>query len=425
MSKKNIQKNRTQIKLVFGEGKRQFPDFDPKALMEEMGLELNAIAVSSGLILMREIMAREEELLAGKRYEQKTEIDRWGNQPGYVILGGQKVPVERPRLRTKQKKEVVLDSYCCFHQKDERTQAVFQRMLAGVSCRDYPETIERFSEGYGISKSVINREMIQATGKQLDELLKRKFDQFELCVLLIDGIYLGDTVFIVALGVDLTGNKRLLGFREGSTENAEVCKALLNQLVENGLKTDRTILAVLDGAKALRSAVRRVFGSKTPIQRCQLHKVRNVLKHLPDRYHAEFERKMQAAYKMRSYDDAERALKAIIKELTLLNHSAADSLGEGMEETLTLHQLGLPAMLRISLSSTNIIESTFARNRTLMRNVKRWKDSAQKGRWLAATLLHGEKKFRKIKGCTSMPLLVNELAQIKQTEGLDSNDLVA
>ena len=425
MSKSNIGKKGKQIKMVYGSGERDFKRFDLEAIAEEVGLELEAVAVSSGLLVMRKIMAREEECLAGKRHDQTTAIDRWGSQAGYVHLAGQKVPISRPRLRTKENKEVVLESYRRFQEQDERTQAVYRRLVCGVSCRNYPEAIEEFREGYGISKSVVSREMVEATAAQLQLLLERDLSQFELCVLFIDGIKFDETVFLVALGVDVAGKKQVMGFREGSSERAEVCSALLDDLARRGIRTDRTILTVLDGAKALRSAVRTMWGKTSPIQRCQIHKLRNVMSHLPDKYHPEFTRKMQAAYKMRTHGDAKRALETIIKELTFINHDASESLAEGLEETLAIHALDLPAVLRTSFASTNMIESTFARSRSTMRNVKRWKNSLQKHRWLAATLREGEKKFRKLKGYRSLPLLVNALRLIDQQNALDPQQLVA
>jgi len=425
MSKENVQKKGKQIKLVFGEGTREFKRFDVDAIAEELGLEMESLMMSSGLLMMRQIMAREEEFLAGKRHNQTSEVDRWGRQKGYVVLGGQKVPTKRPRLRNKQNQEVVLESYRRFQCRDDRTEAVYRRMVHGVSCRNYPETIEQFAKGYGISKSVVSREMVEATQEQLEALLERDLSSFELCVLFIDGVWLGDTVFLVALGVDVAGKKQVMGFREGGSENTEVCTGLLEDLVKRGIRTDNTILAVLDGAKALRSGVRRVFGERTPIQRCQIHKLRNVVRHLPDRYHGEFTRKIQAAYKMRTYADAKRALETIIKELNFINHSAAASLAEGLEESITVHRMDVPEGLRKSFYSTNIIESTFSRNQAVMKNVKRWQNSSQKHRWLAATLHEGEIKYRKLHGYRSMPLVVSALDHIVSQNALDSQQRVA
>ncbi len=425
MTKGKVQNRSQQIKLVFGEGSGS--GFDLNQLAEQLGLELQALSTSAGVLIMTGIMEQEREYLAGKRYDRTTEVDRWGRQKGYVIVGGQKAPVGRPRLRDKAGKEVALTSYERFQDAGQRTQAVFQRLVSGLSCRNYPQAIEVVQEGYGISKSVVNREMVEATAKGLKELCERDLSKFSLCGLLIDGVHLGDSVYLVALGVETTGNKAVIGFREGSTENAGVCVQLLEDMVERGLNTDVPVLSVIDGSKALRTAVERFFGNRAIVQRCQIHKRRNVKQHLPDKYHAEYERKMRAAYKMTSYADARAALASIGRELERLNPDAAASLREGLEETLTLHRLEIPTQLRTSFSSTNLIESAFSRGRTVMRNVKRWMSSDQKHRWIATALLQAEKNFRRVRGYKSMAILVNALAleQQKKTNKVESNRNVA
>jgi transposase-like protein len=396
-------------------------------LVEQLGLELQALSTSAGVLIMSGIMEQEREYLAGKRYDRTTGVDRWGKQKGYVIVGGQKAPVDRPRLRDKDGKEVSLTSYERFQDAGQRTQAVFRRLVSGLSCRNYPQAIEAVQDGYGISKSVVNREMVEATAKALKELCERDLSGFNLCGLLIDGVHLGDSVYLVALGVDVAGNKAVIGFREGSTENAGVCVALLEDMVRRGLNTDVPVLSVIDGSKALRTAVERFFGNRAIVQRCQIHKRRNVKQHLPNKYHAEYERKMCSAYKMTSYADAKAALESIGRELERLNPDAAASLREGLEETLTLHRLDIPALLRTSFSSTNLIESAFSRGRTVMRNVKRWMNSDQRHRWIATALLQAEKNFRKVRGHKSMAVLVNALAseQQKKSNKVDSNKKVA
>lgn len=425
MTKAKVTNNREQVKLVFGEPVEG--GFELDRLVEELGLEFRALTASAGVLIMSSIMEKERDHVAGKRYDRTTEVDRWGKQKGYVIAGGQKAPVDRPRLRDKNGKEVVLTSYERFQDAGQRTQAVFERLVSGLSCRNYPRAIETLRKGYGISKSVVNREMVEATSQQLKALCERDLSEFNLCALMIDGITLGESVYIVALGVEVTGKKAIMGFREGSTENADVCVKLFEDMVERGLKMDAPVLVVIDGSKALRSAVERFFGIRASVQRCQVHKRRNVKQHLPKKYHPEYERKMLAAYKMTTYVDAKAALESVARELDRLNPDAAASLREGLEETLTLHRLEIPAVLRTSLSSTNLIESTFSSGRNVMGNVKRWMNSNQKHRWLATALLEADKKFRKIRGCRAMAVLVNALAvdyQRKQNE-LESNRKVA
>lgn len=428
MTKAKLQNNKQQIKLVFGEG--AVPGFNLDQLVEQLGLELQALSTSAGVLIMSGMMEQEREYLAGKRYDRtigQRPMNRWGKQKGYVIVGGQKAPVDRPRLRDKDGKEVSLTSYERFQEAGQRTQAVFQRLVSGLSCRNYPRAIEAVQEAYGISKSVVNREMVEATAKRLKDLCERDLSEFNLCGLLIDGVHLGDSVYLVALGVETTGNKAVIGFREGSTENADVCVQLLEDMVQRGLNTEVPVLAVIDGSKALCSAVERFFGNRASVQRCQIHKRRNVKQHLPDKYHAEYDRKMLSAYKMASYADAKAALESVGRELERLNPDAAASLREGLEETLTLHRLEIPALLRTSFSSTNLIESAFSRGRTVMRNVKRWMNSGQRHRWIATALLEAEKKFRKVRGYKSMAALVNALTleQQKKSNKVESNRKVA
>lgn len=425
MTKGKLGNNGQQIKLVFGEGAAS--GFDLDQLVEQLGLEFQALSSSAGVLIMSGIMEAERDSLTGKRYDRTSGVNRWGKQNGYVIVGGQKAPVGRPRLRDKVGKEVSLTSYERFQDPCQRTQAVFQRLVSGLSCRNYPRAIETVREGYGISKSVVNREMIEATAKGLKELCERDLTEFNLCGLLIDGVHLGDAVYLVAFGVETNGKKAVIGFREGSTENADVCVALLEDMVRRGLNTDVPVLIVIDGSKALRSAVKRFFGNRASVQRCQIHKRRNVKQHLPDKYHAEYERKMGAAYKMTSYADAKAALESIGRELDRLNPDAAASLREGLEETLTIHRLEIPALLRTSFSSTNLIESAFSRGRNVMRNVKRWMNSDQRHRWIATALLQAERGFRKVRGYKSMAVLVNALAveQQKEQNKVESNRKVA
>ena len=407
MDKKKVAKPSDQIKLSFSgmpEG-----EFDIDGLMASLRMEYQALTVSAGALVVQAIMNAECEQLAGEPYARKTEIDRWGSEDGYAVMGGQKVELQRPRLRNKQKQEVHLTSYERFQDEGRRTQAVFSRLVAGVSNRQYASTVEEFGKGYGISKSVISRKVVEATSEQLRNLCERDLSKLDLCVLVIDGVHVNKRVFIVVLGVETNGKKHILGMRQGATENSQVCTELFEDMERRGLQRDRPILAVLDGSKALRSAVDRFFGARVFVQRCQLHKRRNVLDHLPDRYQAEFDRKMASAYSMRTYDDAKRVLEMTMGQLERINESAAQSLEEGLDETLTVHRLELPEILRKSFSTTNSIESTFSQGSTVMRNVKRWSNENQLQRWVATSLLQAEKRFRKVRGYKSMSVLVSAL----------------
>jgi len=224
MDKKKVAKGNEQIKLSFSgmpEG-----EFDIEGLMASLRMEYQALTVSAGALVVQAIMKAECEQLAGKPYARKTDIDRWGSEDGYAVLGGQKVEVKRPRLRTKQKQEVHLTSYERFQDEGQRTQAVFSRLVAGVSNRHYASTVEEFGRGYGISKSVISRKVVEATSEQLRNLCERDLSKLDLCVLVIDGVQVNKRVLIVVLGVETSGKKHILGMRQGATENSQVCTEL-------------------------------------------------------------------------------------------------------------------------------------------------------------------------------------------------------
>ena len=423
MGKKKLTKENQQIKLSLNglpEG-----EFDIDNLMESLRMEYRALTVSAGAIVVEAIMQSEVEKIAGKPYARKTDIDRWGRESGYVVMGGQKVRVVRQRLRDKEKKEVHLQSYERFQDEDRRTQSVFTRLVAGVSSRSYAKTVEEFGNGYGISKSVISRKTVEATAEQLRSLCERDLSKLDICVLVIDGVHVGDTVHIVVLGVETSGKKHILGFRQGATENSQVCIELFEELIRRGLQADRLMLAILDGSKALRSAMNKFFGDRAVVQRCQVHKRRNVLEHLPNHYHAEYTRKIQSAYSMTSYDDAKRSLNKTIEQLERINESAARSLEEGLEETLTVHRLQLPGILRKSFSTSNGIESAFSQGSTVMRNVKRWSNNNQIQRWVATSLLQSESKFRRIRGYKSMSVLIAALEQHSAQKDIDSKQIAA
>jgi putative transposase len=404
MSVRKVEKEQTQVNVVFG--KLEAGQFPLDRLMEEMHLEFHAFATSAGVLVMKALMEAEEKHLAGERHSHETAVNRWGKQPGSVMVGGQKVVIDRQRLRRRSGGEVVLSSYQRFHANDARAQSVYERLVSGVSCRDYERTVEAVADGYGISKSVVNREMVQATTKDLEVLCERDLSKLDVLVLMVDGIRVGKSMIVVALGLDSTGRKHILGFHEGSTENGRVCLDLLHELTRRHLKTDHPMLAVIDGSKALRSAIDEFLGDRVVVARCQQHKAKNVKDYLPKEYHAEYTRKMTAAWAMNEYDAARRALGGVVKDLRRISIQAATSLEEGFEETLTLHRLGVPPVLRVHLATTNLIESPFSHVRRVIRNVKRWRaNTNQSARWIASGLLHAERRMRRIKGYRSMSVL--------------------
>lgn len=410
MNKGKVDKQKTQVKLVFGGV--QEPAFDLSRVMEELGLEFHAFASSAGVLVMKSLMEAEEISLAGEKGSHGTEINRYGRNPGSVGVGGQKVSVERRRLRTRDGREVRLTSYDAFHRTSDRSLAVYERLIGGISCRDYAQTVEAVADGYGVSKSVVNRDMLQATSKDLAALCEKDLGDVDILVLIIDGIRIGKTLQVVAFGVEMGGKKHVLGFWEGSTENSRVCLDLLHDLKRRNLKMTGPILVVIDGSKALRSAIEEFFGEEAEVQRCHQHKIENVKSYLPKSHHAEYERKIRVAWGMSQYDDAHKALRDVVRDLERVNVQAAESLEEGFEETLTLHRLGLPEILRKSFSTTNLAESPFSLVRKVLRNVKRWQSNTdQARRWVAAAAIQIQRRFRKLKGYRSMTVLKGALEE--------------
>jgi putative transposase len=354
----------------------------------------------AGLALMSLVMEEEVRHLAGERHQQHAErrAHRWGQEDGYCVIDGQKVPIRRTRLRTKDKREQRLGSYELFQRSGPPEQGVWDKMMRGLSTRNYGAVVKEFSTAYGIEKSAVSENFIEASREKVKQLMERPLGELRLCAVLIDGTPFKDRQMIVALGIGCDGRKTVLGLREGATENATVVGALLSDLLERGLDFSTPRLYVLDGGKALHTAVRRHAGEAAFIQRCQVHKKRNIVDHLPEEHKTDIRRKLQNAYSMADYVDAKRALERLHHELMHLNPSAARSLEEGLEETLTVHKLLVPDQLRRTLSCTNVIESAFSIVETVCRNVKRWRDGDQIERWVGSGLLVAEQQFRKVIG---------------------------
>ena len=389
---------------------------------EELQADVERLAGAAGLQILSAILEDEVRQRVGPPYrpDPASGARRWGSQPGYVVFGGQKRGLERPRVRTREGQEVALENYRRLQQDGRMQRAVAERIVCGLSTRKYRRAVETVLSGYGIRKSSVSRHFVRATAEQLRELCERRLEELKLVALLIDGIEFAGQVLVVALGVTEDGAKHVLGLWQGATENAAVVKALLEDLVERGLDPQRRYLFVLDGSKALRVGIERVFGSQAEVQRCQIHKIRNVIEHLPESCRADWRRRLRNAYAMTNYEEAKAALQKLWRQLCEINPSAARSLEEGREETLTLHRLGVDSLLRRTLSSTNAIESCLSTVRHVARNVKRWQGGNHVARWTAAELLEAEKKFRRVRG-------YRELAELgrKLNPGLHSQQQVA
>ena len=366
----------------------------------------------TGLALMQTVMEEEVRHLAGERYQQHEgrRAHRWGKEDGYCVVDGQKVPIQKTRLRTKDKREQRLGSYELFQRSGPLQAGVWDKMMRGLSTRNYSAVVKDFHNAYGVEKSTVSENFIEASREKVKQLMERPLGELRLCAVLIDGTPFKDRQMIAALGIGGDGTKTVLGIREGATENTAVVSSLLSELVERGLDFSTPRLYVLDGGKALAAAVRKQAGETAFIQRCQVHKKRNVVDHLPDEHKADVRRKMQNAYAMADYADAKRALDRLHRELMDLNPSAARSLEEGMEETLTVHKLRVPDQLRRTLCCTNVIESAFSIVETVCRNVKRWRDGDHIERWVGSGLLVAERQFRRVIGHRQIPLLLSSMA---------------
>jgi len=365
----------------------------------------------AALTLVHSLFFEEIESLCGRPFSRKNEhgCHRGGSERGSVILEGQRLSVKKPRVR-QGAQEVQLQSYQALQGFDLLQERVRRQMMAGVSTRDYEGLLDEVSGGLGLKKSSVSKAFVRGSKQQLDALNGRDLSGYEWAALMIDGIEYGGSCVVVALGITTEGKKLVLGLRRGDSENWEVCKDLLQALIDRGLKHDVPFLLVLDGSKALRKACRKVFGEHFPVQRCVRHKERNVMRYLPPSQHAEFRRRFKLVHSMTRFSDAKLELERLIHWLSERNFEAATSLEESEGETLTVIALGASAALRRTLSSTNPIESLFSRVRARTRRVRRWrKDTDQIERWAGSCLLEAEKKFRAVRGVAELNAFVAEV----------------
>jgi len=359
---------------------------------------LNSITLELGRQVAEFILCAEREEIAGADYQPKQEgLYKWASEPGSVYVSGQKVRVERPRLRC-DGHEVPLPSYRAMRKQTAFSEQLLGQVLGGLSGRRYRETLVNAADAFGVSPSAVSERLVEATSRKLKEFQERRLEDFEPFAVFADTVHRGGKAFVVALGLDVQGQKRALGFWEGASDNAEIAQALLSDLEQRGLRLSSKVLFIIDGGKGLAKALRDRYGQKLLLQRCTIHKDRNIQAHLPKRYRAEAHRRFRQALEQNDYRDAERELRAFQQWLRSINESAADSLQEAFEELLTLHRLKVPALLRKTLHSTNPIESLFARVRACEKNIKRYRSSKMAQRWLASVLLYAEKSFRRIKG---------------------------
>lgn len=377
-------------------------------------VEMIRSLVPLGLMHVQELLDDEVRALAGERYERKEEARRGrrhGSNPGSVGLAGQRVPVRVPRVRSVQGSEIALRSYDALNADHGVNERLLRRVLYGISCRNYEAAAEAIPGAIGLSSSTVSRVFVQASAAKLREFQERDLSGEAVVGMVLDGKMFAETTMVVALGITATGDKRFLGFVETDTENEKVLVLFLRSLLDRGLDISAGILVIIDGAKGLRAAVRTAFKKRAVVQRCQWHKRENVLSYLSKSEQPLYRRRLQHAYNRPTYPEAKRELGQLHAELEERNQSAAASLAEGLDETLTLHRLGVYGVLGASLKTTNGLESVNALVEERCAKVDHWKNSSQRQRWLATALLDIEPRLRRIKGYRHLPKLRTALTK--------------
>lgn len=364
-----------------------------------------------GKMFAETIMLMDREERTGPEYvPTDPDMKKWASQPGSVFIGDQKVKVSHPRVRdTLHGKEVPLASYLKLKEKSRFSEELLEQILRGMSARKYEETVVSSAAAFGVSASSVSRKIVEVTARKLKEFQERSLKDFHPFAIFLDTIHRGGEAFIVALGIDRSGQKQVLGFWEGSSENHEICEGLFSDLERRSLLISKRIIFVTDGGSGIIKTLRDRFGKKLIHQRCTIHKDRNIQKHLPKRYRDEAHRRFRIALEQTSYEEARKMLVEFERWLREKNASAADSLMEAIEEILTLHRLEVPALLRKTLHSTNPIESLFSNVRHCERNVKRPRGSKMLQRWLGSVLLYCEESFRTIKGHEEIRAVVSAI----------------
>jgi len=369
-------------------------------------VEMIRSLIPLGLMHVHTLLQEELEVLAGPRHAREDGAVgmRWGSNPGTVQLDGQRIPIRVPRVRS-ERGEIPLRSYQGLHGTGEVNDLLLRRVLYGISCRNYEAAAMAIPGAIGLSSSSVSRAFVEASAAKLKEFQERDLSDERYVALFLDGKSFADATLVIALGVTADGTKRFLGFVETDTENEKVLTPFLRSLLERRLDLSQGLLVVLDGGKGLRSAVRQAFQKRALVQRCMWHKRENVVSYLPKSEQASWRQRLQRAYDRPTYAEAKAALTALHRELEGRNQSAAASLAEGIEETLTLHRLGVYELVGASFKTTNCLESTNALVEERCAKVDVWKTSNQRHRWLATALLDIEPRLRRVKGHHHLPKL--------------------
>jgi len=408
----------------------------PQEAFDDVRDSFERFCLLSGIEVLEKMLEEDAEALCGKPYSRSKNRKghRWGETEGPIGFHGGKAKVKRPRVRGKDQKEIPLPSWTAAQEEDWLGKWAMNLMLINVSTRKFgravrlPEGDIPVKKGDGTSKSAASRRFVALSAAKMKEWMSADLSKLDLLAIQIDGLHIKDEVVMVAaVGIDADGHKHPLALVEGATENAATVQALLDDLIERGLDPEICRLFIVDGAKALKKAIKNTFGKHTPIQRCQVHKARNIV--LPKGLQASTKKVLRQAWEMGDAGKAEKLLRNLAKRLENEAPGAASSILEGIDEILTVTRLGLPDDLRRSLATTNIIENMNATIRRVTRNVKRWRDAKMALRWTAAGMMEAKKGFRRIRAYRQLPALRAALLahqeKHRQNTGLDQQPKAA
>ncbi len=388
------------------------------------------LCVDVGQQVFSVLMEQDREALCGPKgkHDPERRAHRAGSTSSDITLGGRRIPVRRLRARSRVGEELTLPSFAFATDRDPLDRRTMEAIACGVSTRNYGRSLEELGEDQqerSTSKSAVSRRFVALSRKQMTTWLSTPLNDLDLRVLVIDGVVFHDHTVLIVLGIDSDGKKHVLGLREGTTENSRVAKALLRDLLERGLDPELARLFVTDGSKALHVAIRKVFGPLGVLHRCQVHKRRNILAHLPERLHASVDRVLREAWDSPDADLAKRRLEGLASSLEAEHPGAAGSIREGLEETLTLQRLGIEGALYRTLRSTNTIENLNGGVASFTRNVKRWRSGSMIVRWVSAAVLDAQQRFRRIRGHKDMSRLIAALERIGQEQKIATDQQVA
>lgn len=429
MPKFNLTKKRGKAKIKIADKRKAAMGRIVDACSEELDVRLAVIQdlIPLGLKAVAEELQSEVRRLAGKKNSHGSENVRWGSQAGSVYLREERFPIRVPRVRSKDaEKEVQLRSYKRLQQPFDDDGNILKRLLHGLSTRKYAESSTLAAEAFGVSASSLSRRFKRCSAQKLKELQARSLSSHDVVAIFIDGKRYAKDGVMAAMGITMDGKKIILGIEQAHSENGNAIGQWFDKLIERGLKFEQGILFIIDGSKGIRKAIKQKFGVYALVQRCRWHKRENVVSYLNDTDKVVFRRRLQEAYNKTTCQEALNALTKIHRELEEINISAANSLAEGLDETLTIHELGLSVELARSLSTTNCIECFMSQIGAYTDKVDRWHNSSQIQRWTATSALDIESRLRKIRGCRFLKILRFKLerivkARLEKTKKSDCN----